>query len=439
MIRNVLVLFSGNIATQILSFLSGLIVIKMLTVQQYGEYSSITSLVNMLVLPLAGFFSLALRRYIPLYLKQGERSLISGLLRVSLIYDLALAILFPSAIFVLSDWIAQRVLHTEHPEYIRIYAIAVPFLILVSPLSALMLGLEKFREYTYAVNVFPNAARIVHLLLWWLFLPYQMAGALLSFLTKAATNLFLSLRFVKDELLRSLSTEPRYRTGEWVRFSLPNALRFVVAHASQNIGVVLLGSMRTHIDAGIFKASSILIMGVHSVTLAFSSALLPRLSKEMASGDGMDTTRRVSLMNLVAASIMIFPFILAGDFVLGLLGSEYIRGYPVLLIMSLMLLLEAWTSSWQGYIIARGRTDLNLITYSVSSTSSILASYLLIRGVGLYGAAWAIVVESVLNALLRGLWVKTLSGKIPVDFRHILLIASMMLLILFRIWRTGAF
>ncbi len=439
MIRNVLVLFSGNIATQILSFLSGLIVIKMLTVQQYGEYSTITSFVNMMVLPLAGFFSLALRRYIPLYMKQEEYSLISGLIRTSLLYALTLAILFPSAIFIFSGWIAERILHIGNPGYVQLYAVVVPILILASPISALMLGLEKFREYTYAVNVFPNTARLIHLIVWWALLPYQMAGALLSFLTKSFTNLLLSFRFVRGELFHFTSIGPRYRIKEWVRFSLPNAFRFIVSYTAQNIGVVLLGSLKTHTDAGIFRASSILVMGVHSLTLAFSSVLLPRLSREIASGDGIDTTKKVSLMNLLGASVVMVPFILLGNVILGLLGEDYVRGYPVLLIMSIMLLLEAWTSAWQGYITARGRTELNLITYSLSSTSSIIASYFLIKWVGIYGAAWAIVVESVINTSMRGIWIGRLSGRLPVDMRHVLLIASMMVLVLFKLWQTGAF
>ncbi len=439
MIRNVLLLFSGNLATQLLSLLSGLIVIKMLTVQQYGEYSTITSFVNMLVLPLAGFFSLAIRRYVPLYLKQDEHSLISGLLRLSLMYSLILAIAFPSLLIPLSGWISQKIIHAENPHYIQLYALTVPLLILASPISALMLGMEKFREYTHAVNVFPNIARLTHLLLWWAFLPYQMAGAILSFFTKSSLNLFLSWRSVKKDLFRWLATGPLYRTEEWVRFSLPSFLRFVVSYTAQNIGVVLLGNLRTHTDAGIFKASSIIVMGVHSLTLAFSSVVLPRLSKEILHGGGLDTTGRVSLMNLMGASAIIIPFVLLGNFILGLLGQEYVRGYPVLLIMSIMLLLEAWTSAWQGYITARGRTDLNLITYSVSSTASILASYLFIKGVGIYGAAWAIVVESVINASMRGMWIRMLSGRIPVDMRHILIISSMILLIFLRLRWTGAF
>ena len=433
MIRNVLVLFSGNIATQILSFLSGLIVIKMLTVQQYGEYSTITSFVNMIVLPLAGFFSLALRRYVPLYLKQKEHPLISGLIRTSLLYALALAILFPSAIFIFSGWIAERILHMGNPGYVQLYAVIVPILLLASPISALMLGLEKFREYTYAVNVFPNIARLLHLLIWWIFLPYHMVGALLSFLTKSSTNLAFSFHFVKKDFFQFLSVQPRYRIKEWVRFSLPNTLRFVVSYTAQNIGVVLLGNMKTHTDAGIFKASSILVMGVHSLTLAFSSVLLPRLSKEITQNGGIRTTLNTSFLNLSMASALILPFILMGKFILSLLGPEYVRGYPVLLIMSIMLLLEAWSSAWQVYIIARGRTDLNLITYSFSSTSSIIASYLLISALGTTGAALAIVVQSVINFIFRIIWVYRLSGKPVFEWRSTLLFALMMLLILLKI------
>ncbi len=435
MIRNVLVLFSGNVFTQILSFLSGLIVIRMLTVQQYGEYSTITGFVNMITLPLAGFFSLAIRRYLPIYTREGRHDLTSGLIRLSLMYAAGLSTVLLLIFLMGGDWISSRVLRGVHREYLLLYAALVPLMVFNSPLSATMLGLERFRAYTLAVNIMPNSFRFLHLVLWWLLIPFKMLGAILSLITKSASTLMATLYLLRKDLGALLSEKPSYRVGEWVRFSLPNALRFVVSYTAQNIGVILLGTTRHLSDAGIFRASSILVMGVHNITLAFSSALLPRLSREVVSGGGVDTTGRVSFMNLSAASLMIFPFILAGEWILGFLGPDYIRGYPVLLIMSLMLLMEAWTSAWQGYIIARGRTDLNLITYSISSTTSILASYLLIRSMGLYGAAWALVIESSLNALFRGMWMLRISGKLPIDIRQVLLILLMTGLIVFRLWR----
>jgi O-antigen/teichoic acid export membrane protein len=64
-------------------------------------------------------------------------------------------------------------------------------------------------------------------------------------------------------------------------------------------------------------------------------------------------------------------FIIFGKHLLYLLGKEYINGYNVLIILSLCSLIEAMSGVFQVYTDAKGRSDLNLISYIIYNISTI--------------------------------------------------------------------
>ena len=439
MLRSVLVLFTGTLYTQILSLLTGLIVIKMLSLEEYGVYAVIASFINIIITPLSRFFSLAIKRYIPLYRKEGNARGIKGLINLAFWYVMVFTGLFTILLILFASPILKNVLKID-TSYTGIYILYIMGLLpmTLSPLfSAILLGFEKFREYTYSVNLFPNGGRFIYTLLWWLLLPLKMVGAITGIILKNTINLVLALWYLRSELRSLHKVRASYNVREWVLFSLPYSLKFLVNYASQNIGVILLGNMKTVSDAGIFRIANFLVMAIYGLSTSFSGVVLPRLSRAISEDKSHveSIINRASFQNFAITSALILIAAVAAKPFLMILGEEYTSSYKVILILSFMLLFESWSFPWQDMLVASRRTDWILISHIFASISSIISSFFLIRYMGISGAAAGIVVESIVAFAFRLYWMRKLGIKMKVmlDSRIImifLLISSIMFLLL---------
>ncbi|MFZ8846146.1 MAG: oligosaccharide flippase family protein, partial [Candidatus Hydrothermia bacterium] len=68
MLGNVFIVFSSYLISQILNFVSGIMVIKMVSPEDFGRYSVATNFINLIVIPLSGFLTAGLRRYTAYYI-----------------------------------------------------------------------------------------------------------------------------------------------------------------------------------------------------------------------------------------------------------------------------------------------------------------------------------------------------------------------------------
>jgi len=435
MLKSVFMLFSGNIYGQVLSFLIGLIIIRMLSVEDYGAYTILVGFVNILVIPASRLFSIALKRYVPVYRRQGESGKIKGLVISAIIYVLGFSAIVMAILFLLSGWILKDVLKIgfSYRLLFFIYVLGIPIMTLPAVFFNLLLGYEKFREYTVSVNILPNSFRLIYVLLWWIALPAKAVGAITSLIAKNAVNLISAIWYLGEEFEELKYVKPVFHLKEWVLFSLPYSLRFFISYLAQNIGVILLGNFHKVTDAGIFRASSFLVMAVQGLTMAFSGVVLPKLAREIGEGSGREIgiVKTATFQNVAITSSMIMVFVVGGAYFLRILGPEYVKGFPVLLII--MLLLESWSYTWQDYIIAKGRTDLILLNQTVASFFSILGSFIFIKMFGLTGAAVAFVFESTVNYLLRYLWAWRLSGRNLIEIRTLAVFVFMVAIILWRL------
>ncbi len=437
MLKSVLIIFSGNIYGNFLSMLTGLVVIKMLSVEEYGAYTIIVGFVNILITPISRLFSIAIRRFIPIYRGSSEFGMIKGLLITSTIYVILISSISTLLLVILHEWILSDVLNISlsYRDIFLIYVLGIFLINTPAVVSNALLGYEKFREYTISVSFLPNSGRFIYTLIWWIFLPAKDIGVITGLLAKGGINLISSLHYLKNEIAKLKEVKTKLELRKWILFSLPYSLRFLISYTANNIGVILLGKFHGVTEAGVFRASNFLIMIVQSLTGAFSSATLPKLSMEIHRGTGYENeiVRKASFQNTLITSIMILILIVLGEHLLKFLGNEYVRGFSVLLIMSIMLLLESWSNAWQDYIIARGKTELILLNQTVSSIFSITGSVILVKMFALNGIAVALVLEAFVNFILRYFWLKRLSKSKFIDFRTFLIFSVTLTTIIWKL------
>ncbi len=278
MLKNVFIVFSSYLISQILNFVSGIMVIKMVSPEDFGRYSVATNFINLIVIPLSGLLTAGLRRYTAYYISRGEYSFLSGIIKICIVYAFSLSIILTLPFLFFSKFISQIFLNSlEYSKFLFFYSFSIPFIIFSNYLSSFLTGLEKFKEISISNNISPNISRILFLFIWWLFLPFKEVGITFSLVFKSIVSFFQLSFYSLKKLKEFLKFEKKYEFKEWFRYSFPTFLRYVFSYIADNIGVVILGSSKNSLEAGIYRGANFLSNMLWYINLSFSSVLNPRL------------------------------------------------------------------------------------------------------------------------------------------------------------------
>lgn len=384
----------------------------MVSAEDFGIYSVAVNYINIYVVILSGILTSTLRRFIAYYRGSKENEKISGIMRISLIYGLILSFILMFYFLILSDIISRIFLNSSsYSKFLFFYSFSIPFTILSSYFSSYLLGFEKYKEFSNSNNIFPNVSRLIFLLFWWIFLPFKEIGITLSLVFKSFTNFISSLFYLKNEF-KFLKYNPKYEFKKWFKFSFPSFLRYSFSYLADNVGIVVLGSLKDSLSAGIYRASNFIISILWNLNIAFSSTLLPRITKLIAQNSeilALKTLRKFFILNTLIVYLIAIFLIFFGKFILFLLGKDYVLGYNVLIILSFQVLIGTFSSPFEIYLEAKGRTDLTLINYIIYSFSTILFLFIFTKLYSKEGTALAYLLSIILLSISRFLMFKIVS------------------------------
>lgn len=369
---------------------------------------------NLFIVILGGFLTSALRRFTAFYRGNNNFESISGILRLSMIYSFVLSILLTFPFLFLSDKLSIFFLNSiDYSKFLFFYSFSIPFTIFSTYLTAYLSGFEKFREVSISTNILPNIFRLLFLLVWWIFLPFREIGITLSLVIKAIISFFLNYYYSR-ELLNIAKYSPNYEIKKWFKFSIPSFLRYGVSYLTDNIGIIILGSLKDSLSAGVFRGANFIISILWNLNVAFSSVLIPRISYLISQNNedlALKTLKRFYILNSLLVIISTIVFILFGKNILLMLGSDYTLGYNVLIILSFQVLIGTISSPYEVYMEAKGRTDLSLINYTIYSLSTILFLYIFSKFYSKEGTAFAYLLGILVLSILRVLMFKLISKK----------------------------
>ncbi|MEO0144636.1 MAG: oligosaccharide flippase family protein [candidate division WOR-3 bacterium] len=404
MFKNVIYLFSSNLFSQVINFISGIIVIKMVSTKDFGSYSVATSFTNLFVIILGGFLTSAIRRFSAYYRGNNEFDKISGILKFSLIYSFTLSIVLTFPFLFFPSLISQIFLNSiDYSKFLFFYAFSIPFTIFSTYLTAYLSGFEKFKEISFSTNIFPNIFRLLFLIFWWLFLPFKEIGITLSLVFKSIIN-FLSSYYYSKEELKILKYNPKYEFKKWLKFSTPSFLRYAVSYLADNIGIIILGSLKDSLSAGIYRGANFISSILWNINIAFSSVLMPRITYFISQNKeelALKTLRKYYILNSFIILLFTIFIIFFGKYLLLLLGRDYVLGYKVLIILSFQALIGTISAPYEVYLEAKGRTDLNFINYLIYSISTIIFLYIFTKLYSKEGTAYAYLFGIIVLSVFR--------------------------------------
>ena len=319
--------------------------------------------------------------------------------------------------------IFEEAYRAEGSEYLRLFA---PFLLVSGASTVLVSGARGFgtmAPYVLVENLGKPAARLL-LVLGAVLLGLSATWIAFAWVIPVVAGFAVAV-LVFDRLVRTLerdagvparrSRPPGLATEFW-RFAGPRGLAGAFQVAITWLDVLLVSSMRTAQEAGVYAAvSRLVVMGTLALQ-AVRLALAPQLSGLLARDRKAEAEDlyRVATWWLIAASWPLYlAFATFAPFVLGLFGPEFPRGQHVLLILSLAMLVNLGTGNVTAVLLMGGRSSWNLFNTIGAVTLNVGLNLLLIPRLGIEGAAIAWTASIVFDNVAALLEVRFLLGIRP--------------------------
>lgn len=169
--------------------------------------------------------------------------------------------------------------------------------------------------------------------------------------------LFLSAKFLRDAIpAEARAATPQYETRYWLNTA---GGLLAIAAAQLVLGtqadVLVIGTMLTPSEAGVYGAASQLASLILFVVTAVVFIALPMISDFHARGRHAELQHLVNLVQLANLGVSLPAFaimLFEGGMLLGWFGPEFVVGAPVLAVLSTGAFIGATTGVLAGFLLA---------------------------------------------------------------------------------------
>lgn len=180
--------------------------------------------------------------------------------------------------------------------------------------------------------------------------------------------------------------------------AIPFAISSIVIVAYLNVGTVILSAMRPPMEVGWYNAGYKIYEGLTTFPFLISAVLLPRLSRLFLSDREQYTALcRRSLRYLVLSALPLVAII--GAFTPQIIrlvyGQAYVPGIPVLKILLIAAVFMFMNWVLNTMIIAANMEKRSLAIWTVGLAVLSVANVVLVRWLGMIGAAYSVVLSEV--------------------------------------------
>ncbi|MBA3268704.1 MAG: oligosaccharide flippase family protein [Acidimicrobiia bacterium] len=188
------------------------------------------------------------------------------------------------------------------------------------------------------------------------------------------------------------SASPTYATREWLKLTLPIFGSNVVYLVFQRLDVVMVGLLRSPLDAGVYAVAMRAGTFANIFQTAMAATLAPRISRLFWS----DRRSEVEHMVLMSIRWTFLPTLaltaaLCGlaDPILDVFGPGFSRGETVLILTALAQLVSVSSGPVGWLMNMTGHQNITAVVFSLTAVVTVAGYFALIPWLGIAGAAVA--------------------------------------------------
>ncbi len=234
-------------------------------------------------------------------------------------------------------------------------------------------------------------------------------AAIITHVGAAAITLFVGFIFLISNLPKAAnSVNPEYDISSWRKGMLPFSVISIMFVINSNIDVLMLGSLSTHAEIGIYKIAfqfaTLVTFGLTAIRLVIA----PHFSRNFAKADYLSLERSAlkttKLSFLFALPVSVFLIIFWRIIVIYLFSAEYFVSYFPLVILTIGELVSA-TVGPVGILLNMTKYEKDtVLVIIISLLINIILNIILIPSWGAMGAAVALTFSKVIRSGM--LWIK---------------------------------
>ena len=373
-------------------FVCQVLLARMMGSVDYGSLVYILSWVSVLtILPKCGL-DVALMRYVAEYSAKSEWGKLKAIVAFSVWTPLLTGLVVSAIAAVVAYSLKERLGYTLWLGFLLAFA-TLPLLAANSLRVAALYGLKRVFLAEFPDGMLRPFLLTASVAVLW------AVGAISTFDVLATNLVVIILVFGVGTywLVKSLSGEirqamPEYRIDEWVRTSLPLMGIAGMQVAMSQTDVLMIGTMLTAEQAGIYFAaarlSDLVVLGLAAV----NSIMAPLISQLYHTGRLQELQQILTLSTrsgLAVTVLAVLFLVILGKKVLWLFGSQFIIAYEPMLILVAGQIVNASCGSVGFLMTMTGNERLAALVIGGAMLVSLALNFLLIPSLGIVGAALA--------------------------------------------------
>ncbi len=399
--KGTIIAFVGVLIFNFFEFITRVIIARYTTQGDYGIYciglALLTFFVFLSCLGLQG----GVPRCIAYFKGKGENEKIAGVILTSLQLS-TVAGIFLSALVFVSSGILTDVFHLEQPIIMELFAVTIPFLVVIETLASIFVGFGDIATRVYFRDSLMSILKILGIILAAI-LGFGFIGIIYAYLfSMIAAAAIFSIYATKKLSISKFKV--KLNRKKLIYFSTPLLITFLSTTIITRTDTLMLGYFKTSDIVGLYNTASPLAQLLPIFLTSLSFIFVP-ISSQLYSKNLIGEMRRNYniLTKWVTAATLPFFFIvfLFPDAVLKIIfGSPYVGASISLRILAIGGLVQVVTGPNALTLVVIGKTKLNMIDDLIGAIANVFLNLFLIPTMGIIGAAIASTASlSIINVL----------------------------------------
>ncbi len=389
--------FTGTFIGMALGYLSRMVIARFLGASDYGLISlGFAAMTIAATLSMVGLAA-GIKRYVPFYKGKGDKGRIKGTILGALKISFPLSIIFALLFFFNADWISYHVFsEPELTPILRIFSIAIPFMVLSRNFIATTVGFQDLRYRVFVNDLFQNIFKLIAIVTF-LALGFGVIGAAWGWVLAIILMPFVLFYFLEKKVFPLFNTKVKVKAisvkKELLLFSLPLVFAGWAGLVMNWIDTLMLGYFSTAEAVGIYNAAMPTARLLRTFLGSFGAIFMPVVAELYSRNAITDLKRTYSIVTKWVFSLVLPAFLLMGLFSTWILkilfGSEFVAGATALSILAFGYLIICVVGPTGQILQAYGRTEIIMGGSLFSAGLNFGLNYLLIPIYGVLGAAVA--------------------------------------------------
>lgn len=415
----------GKVAGRGLSFITDVILARTLGASQFGLFSIGWTVFRILQMVIPLGFPQGVIRFVPEYKKQDKPELIKGLLSSSLWISAFTGIILGIILYLIAPWLSLSVF--QKPELtivFRLFSLFLPFCAILPISSAATRTTLNMKYSVLLEDIGQPLVAIVLIVGAILAIKLSVEAAILADTVSFLLTGILGIVIVRS--LFSILGSPKVRADlseirSVLAFSIPTSLAGVFSVFVFWVDRLIIGSLLSSTENGIYQAISQLSM-IFVILYAAFNAILGPMFADLYSRKNRERLQEIyrvgTKWNFYLGIIPFVIFLLQSPILLSVVyGSEYISGWIALIILAAGQLINCATGAVGMLLIMTGRQKS---WFWLTSAALVVNTALCLALVPMIGISGAVIGTSIsvggMN-IAAAIIAKTKAGLWPYDRR----------------------